>query len=141
LTLEHWDKTTLDSVVARALAPFQEKHADRILIHGPADVWLGANTALLMAMALHELATNAVKHGALSNGIGQVHLGWDYAAEAAKARFLWCERGGPPVKPPKRSGFGSRLIGSAMRGAATLDFRADGLVCTLEIGVGDGLSR
>jgi two-component sensor histidine kinase len=89
-------------------------------------------------MALHELATNAVKYGALSNATGTVALNWRLRQEA-DARSLWLEwreRGGPEVGKPSRSGFGSALIERALRqeqGQSCFEFRPEGVVCTLEI--------
>jgi two-component sensor histidine kinase len=87
-------------------------------------------------MALHELATNAVKYGALSNGRGCVGITWEFHAESNRATLFWRESGGPRVKPPEHEGFGSRLIQRAMEGGlgrAQLDFCPQGLACTLEV--------
>jgi two-component sensor histidine kinase len=89
-------------------------------------------------MALHELATNATKYGALSNEKGQVHLRWEMLQDDQPKRFrlCWTESGGPPVNPPKQKGFGSLLIERAIQdqlGQANLDFDRNGLVCSMEI--------
>jgi two-component sensor histidine kinase len=87
---------------------------------------------------LHELATNAVKYGALSNEIGQVRVVWQTLAAGPSKRFrlCWTESGGPPVRPPAQRGFGSLLIERAMQnhlGQARLDFEPQGLICSIEI--------
>jgi two-component sensor histidine kinase len=94
--------------------------------------------ALALAMALQELATNAIKYGALSAEAGTVEIGWSVTDEAGLPRLhlRWEERGGPPVAAPTRRGFGSRLIERSLAqdlgGSVTLAFHPDGLTCTLE---------
>jgi len=136
LTAESWDRVPLRSVVDRALEAFREEQRERIVTEGSDGIWLSATRALLVATALHELATNAVKYGALSNGHGCVRILWEFDAQANKAKLFWRENGGPSVTPPEREGFGSRLIQGAMEGAlgrAQLDFDPKGLACTLEV--------
>jgi two-component sensor histidine kinase len=89
-------------------------------------------------MALHELATNATKYGALSNEAGQVRIVWERLEGDLPKRFrlCWKESGGPPVNPPKQKGFGSLLIERAIQnqlGQAQLDFDRNGLVCSMEV--------
>jgi two-component sensor histidine kinase len=88
-------------------------------------------------MCLHELATNAAKYGALSNGSGQVHVGWELLGNGGdrKIKLLWQETGGPPVTVPQRKGFGSLLIAQSFAGygETSVEFRRDGLRCLLEI--------
>ena len=138
LTAESWDRVPLRSVVARALEAFQEEQREHIVTEGSDGIWLNANRALLLAMALHELATNAVKYGALSNGHGCVTIHWEFDAKPNKVTLFWREKGGPSISPPEHEGFGSRLIQGAMEGAlgrAHLDFKPQGLDCTLEVTV------
>jgi two-component sensor histidine kinase len=90
----------------------------------------------MVAMVVHELATNAVKHGALSNRSGQVSVTWDRLSQSGLVKFVWQENGGPEVSPPKQKGFGSHLIERAFGGQlgeARLLFNPSGLMCTLEI--------
>jgi two-component sensor histidine kinase len=86
-----------------------------------------------MALALHELGTNAVKYGALSTDRGRVSIRW--SVEDEQLRMVWTERGGPAVAQPTRRGFGSRLIERSLAadlgGAAELSFEAEGLCCTI----------
>ena len=141
LTLERWNRAAVREVVRRALKPFEARHSARFLTNGPEDVWVGAQHASLLTMALHELATNAVKYGALSNEFGVVKLTWEVAgAEDAQdsqaVRLTWRELGGPLVAPPERKGFGSFLIERALQGGggkAALDYNPNGLTCTLEV--------
>jgi PAS domain S-box-containing protein len=137
LTLERWNRAALREVVDRALRPFEAKHSARFLTKGPQDVWVDAQRASLLTMALHELATNAVKYGALSNAHGVVHLSWEATGEedAQRVRLTWRELGGPPVVPPERKGFGSFLIERALQGGggAKLEFNPNGLICFLEV--------
>jgi two-component system, chemotaxis family, CheB/CheR fusion protein len=138
LSLKSWDRAQLRDVVGTALGAFQEAHRARFLIEGPDDVWLEANRSLLLAMALHELATNAVKYGALSNGSGHVSVTWDLPKSGGSKRLIlrWEERGGPTVRPPERKGFGSQLIERAVQaglGTTRLTFDPQGVTCILDV--------
>ena len=100
--------------------------------------------ALALSMVLHELATNAIKYGALSNATGTVTVSWamiDTASAPADAplrlNLRWEERGGPPVTSPTRKGFGSRMIerglAGELGGEVQIRYEPDGAVCTLDI--------
>jgi PAS domain S-box-containing protein len=138
LTRESWHGAGLRDVAERALAPFAEAtlngNGGRLSIDGP-PVWLAPGGALTMALIFHELATNALKYGALSNADGRVALRWTYDAGSRDLALAWTESGGPPTAPPTRRGFGSRLIERSLRGelkgAATMDYRPEGLVCAM----------
>ncbi|WP_165191054.1 sensor histidine kinase [Caulobacter soli] len=141
LTRESWHGAGLCDVAERALAPFTPPEGEgRLTIDGP-PVWLAPGGALTMALIFHELATNALKYGALSNGTGRVVLSWTYDAASRDLALTWTETGGPPVIPPARRGFGSRLIERSLRGelkgAATMDYRPEGLVCTMRATLSD----
>jgi PAS domain S-box-containing protein len=139
LTSETWRRAPLRAIVMRVLEPFQEKLNERITIDGPDDLWLDSTKSVAVAMALHELATNAVKYGALSNGGGRVSIAWE--GQANRVKLIWQESGGPMVSPPKQKGFGSHLIERAFGGqlgSAQLVFSPQGLSCILEIGSHDG---
>ena len=139
LTLERWNRAAVHEVVNRALRPFEAKLNARFLTKGPEDVWVDAQRASLLTMVLHELATNAVKYGALSNGYGVVSLVWEVVGEeedGQNVRLTWRELGGPSVVPPERKGFGSFLIERALQGGggnAKLDYNPNGVICTLEV--------
>jgi two-component sensor histidine kinase len=101
-------------------------------VTGP-DLWLSPNTALTLGLALHELSTNAIKHGAWSAG-GKVDISTAFNPDG-RAFIAWRESGGPPVTPPTRYGFGSRLLQTGVSrdlgGDVELDFRPEGLVCSI----------
>jgi two-component sensor histidine kinase len=143
LTSDTWERAPLDEIVARALKPFQERcHERRIGVDGPPDIWLDATKSVLVALAIHELATNAVKYGALSNGAGHISVGWRRKPDSVQ--LVWQERGGPEVMEPKHKGFGSHLIEQAFArqlGDAELVFNPQGLTCTLEVHTEDVTSN
>jgi two-component sensor histidine kinase len=135
LTEGHWNAAPLADVIEASIAETGLDQS-RFDIEGPV-IELGPRAALGLALAFHELTTNAVKFGALSNAEGRVRIGWrvepDSAADPAENRLWlqWRERGGPPVKAPRKQAFGSRLIQSALRGGTCdLAFNPEGLVCT-----------
>lgn len=137
LTRENWEGATLAEIADGALRPFRASQAKRFAIGGP-DVRLTPRKALALVLALHELATNAVKYGALSNDDGRVILNWD-RVESTKGERLWLrweELGGPDVVPPTRQGFGTRMIERALAaefgGSAEIDYRPRGVVVTVE---------
>jgi len=135
LTRKNWESVGLREIAGQALAPFGSGYAEaeRFCLEGD-DLPLAPRVALALAMALHELASNAVKYGALSTEHGRVRL--HCARDGDTVRCVWREEGGPPVRPPRARGFGSRLleVGLAreLGGAVRLEFPADGVVCTIE---------
>jgi two-component sensor histidine kinase len=140
LTRSNWESAALDEVVAGALKTFGSP-SGRFIVEGPA-VQLGPQNALSLSMVLHELATNALKYGALSTPIGRIHVQWNKPAGQGEALSLtWRESGGPPVSPPSRAGFGSRLIkrslGGEMAGEVALSFPPEGAVCTMRFAPDD----
>lgn len=134
LTRENWAGAPLGEVAEKALGAFQGG-GGLFLIDGP-EVWLPPRLAL--TMALHELATNAVKYGALSRDGGRVALTWEMVVRSGPAllKLTWEESGGPSVTPPTRGGFGSKLIeralASEMGGQAELDYCPSGVRFSLE---------
>jgi two-component sensor histidine kinase len=122
---------TLAHVVREALAAHAPRN-DRFLITGPA-VALGGRQAHALTVALHELATNAAKYGALSNEPGVVEISWTEAN--GELNFTWRERGGPLVVPPTRTGFGTLLLTTnlkaAFSGVVELTFEPEGVQCHL----------
>jgi PAS domain S-box-containing protein len=137
LTDSNWSGASLKDIVERVLIPYSDAESRRYEL--PAhDIRVGPKAAVSLVMAFHELATNAAKYGALSNGEGSLRVDWKVSNEAAPPRLFvkWEETGGPPVKAPTRQGFGSRLIrGLAQEtaGEVRLDYEPSGLVCTVDI--------
>ena len=133
LTEHNWAGANLRDIIARALGAFGTDH--RINIHGPS-LAIAPSAALAIAMAVHELATNAVKYGALS-GAGKVDVIWRLEEIRGETwlKLDWVERGGPPVAQPKRKGFGSRLIGRGLAaqlgGEAIIDYAPSGVICRI----------
>jgi two-component sensor histidine kinase len=121
LTRENWEGASLRIIVTEAVAPYANAREDRLHVSGP-DVRLSPRMALALAMALQELATNAVKYGALSNDTGEIRILWmlDHTKAPPCLYLRWEESGGPPVQAPKRRGFGTRLIAPT------------GVVCTVD---------
>jgi two-component sensor histidine kinase len=134
LTTRDWDRVAAADVVMRALAPFDS--GQRTSVTG-VDASLGSDNSLILALALHELATNAVKYGAWSNGEGRVAVSWEFVdIEKTRLRIRWRELGGPSVPPPEKSGFGMTLIERALggaQGAAKMEFEPEGVRCTFEV--------
>lgn len=135
-----WRGADLRRLIQRELAPHGLEDDGRTALQGE-DVWLPPSTALALGLTVHELATNAARHGALSRSGGKVSVSWRLTPteeERAVLQLVWQESGGPEVRPPSRRGFGSRLIerGLAHEGASSrLEFRPDGLRCEIEMPV------
>jgi PAS domain S-box-containing protein len=130
LTYKNWDSASIEEVARAALAPFCS--ANRCEISGP-DVDVAPQTAVSLALALHELGTNASKYGAFSNDRGRIRVCW--SIEGEQLRLQWRERDGPPVSVPDHRGFGTRMIertlASEFGGTVKLDFAPEGLTCTV----------
>jgi two-component sensor histidine kinase len=133
LTGEHWDSADMHDIVRMSLRPHLGADRVRLSFEGPT-LRLKPKSVVALSMALHELGTNALKYGALSGERGQVTLTW--SAEGGRFRLRWEERGGPPVRRPASTGFGSRMIERALAmqlsGVVTLDYQPTGLVCTID---------
>lgn len=131
LTRASWNGAWMEEVVRSALAPLYTD-MDRVNIEGP-PIYLGGKRVMALALAVHELATNAAKHGAMSTGNGVVSIGWQAGTPGSddEFRFWWTERGGPPCRPPTRQGFGSKLIKRVFpadfRGSIEIDYPPEGL--------------
>jgi PAS domain S-box-containing protein len=123
------------SLLLSELAAFQNRDG-RIVLEGP-DLKIGGRLALDLALLIHELATNAVKYGALSSPEGDIRVGWHITAGDVPAlEIVWQENGGPIVTEPKKSGFGSRLISgilSSHGGTTRLTYDPDGIICKVSV--------
>lgn len=134
LTRENWEGANLSDVVAQAIAPYDPEAGGRFQVGGP-DVRLSPRMSLALAMAFQELATNAVKYGALSSRTGHVEIAWAKFDRDLSPQLIlnWSEVGGPPVEVPKRRGFGSRLIernlARDLDGTVEINFLPSGVVC------------
>jgi len=134
----HWEGADLRALLEAELAPFLA--GQRAELSGPA-VALRPDAAQGLAMVVHELATNAIKHGALSAATGRIAVSWRVERGADEARWLhlrWSEADGPPVGPsPTRRGFGSRvldtIVRAQLRGAVSLNWEPDGLICVIDV--------
>jgi two-component sensor histidine kinase len=140
----NWSGVSLETLLHDELAPYRQTGKPNVRISGP-EVVLGARCALTLGMAVHELATNAAKYGALSKENGSVKVGWKTDTLVGRLRISWVEADGPPVAPPARSGFGrlllERAIAADLKGAVQLDFEKGGLRCEITLPVDDLIAR
>ena len=138
LTEATWEGASLADVVNRTLALHVGGASERMHVAGPA-IRLNPNAAVTLNLAFHELATNAVKYGSLSNTTGQVAVDWtiDDRADPSVVKIEWRETGGPPVAEPTHRGFGSRLIERGLAhelgGECRLSFQPEGLRCHIRV--------
>jgi PAS domain S-box-containing protein len=136
LTRENWEGANIQDILEEALAPYRRDHVARYKSEG-APLQLPPRVALPLAMAFHELATNAAKYGAFSLETGEVRINWNLVPTANGPHFVlkWSESDGPLTQKPIHKGFGSRLIERGLTrelgGEVTLDYLPTGLVCTL----------
>jgi two-component sensor histidine kinase len=134
LSRSNWHGVSLAEIIQRELAPYDKTND----IGGPS-VTLKPEATQAVATVLHELTTNAAKHGAFSNGTGRVSVQWRWLQNGSHGRLLieWQETGGPPVLAPSRSGYGTsiirELIPFELGGAVELSFAPEGTRCRLEI--------
>ena len=134
LTMHHWESADLRELLTGSLAPYAG--AERVVLRGE-DVVLRPRAVLTLAMAFHELATNAAKYGALSASGGSVEIRWQPMRQEGDERpwlhIDWLEQGGPAVAEPQQRGFGSKLIEGSVKaelgGRASLTFAPEGLRC------------
>ena len=137
LTQSDWGTTQIRAVVDAELAPYRQTEEHRIVISGP-DIPLAPNDALSLGLAIHELATNAAKYGALTRAGGEVSVRWEFAGEQ-RVRLEWKESGGPPVKATRGRGFGTdlieKIVANELDSPVQLDFDPEGVTCVLTIPV------
>jgi len=142
LVRNKWQGVDTEDLVRAQLAPFADLIGSRIAVHGP-KLRLNAAAAQAVGLALHELATNAGKYGALSTDAGRVDVGWGSGGDIFAMR--WTERDGPPVRPPERRGFGTTVIDSMAKrtvsGEVELDYAPSGLEWRLTCPAANALER
>jgi PAS domain S-box-containing protein len=138
ITEQNWEWAALDGIVETSVRASVDAEDPRVTWRGP-DVRLPPQNAVSVALALHELCTNALKYGALTTLDGRVEVNWRrYSGPRGEDRLCleWREQCGPPVTPPAKPGFGTRLIESGLAGelgaTARLHFNPDGLMCTID---------
>jgi len=137
LTKSDWGATPLRAVVQAELLPYTHGSDHAVDIGGP-DIDLAPNDALSLGLAMHELATNASKYGALSQPGGSVKVCWQQDEESL-VRVEWIERGGPPVPPVRGRGFGTdlieRIVAHELHNPVELEFEPEGVRCVLRVPV------
>jgi two-component sensor histidine kinase len=129
-----WIGAELSIIAKQELAPYSEKGKTQVRIEGP-QVLLEPNAAQAVAVALHELATNAAKYGALSAANGRIDLKWSHEADG-RLHLRWTETGGPAVQVPTHKGFGGRVTEqmiAQLKGKTHFDWRSEGLVCEISL--------
>jgi len=141
LSESRWHGADIAALVEEELAPYRVGEGEQIAISGP-NVSLLPHVAQGLALALHELATNAAKHGALSSAAGRVSLSWQQQPEALVLQ--WIERGGPRIVPPSARSFGLKVIRASIEqqlgGTARFEWQPAGLQCMLAIPQGEAES-
>ncbi|NIX76866.1 PAS domain-containing protein [Microvirga terricola] len=136
LTEDLWQKAALEDLIRTELGPYEDEARNRVTVEGPF-VELPSEAAVPVGMAIHELTTNAAKHGALSTFGGAVEVKWsvEHSGEKPILHFSWTEQGGPRVAAPSQQGFGSRLLQrvltTQLQADVKMDFRSDGLRFTM----------
>ena len=132
LTDENWSAASLRQIIDSSVTPYRV-HPGQLTITGE-DLLVSPKPAVVMALAFHELAINALKYGALSAEAGHVDIRWR-VEEGNRLNIEWTERGGPPVQRPERRGFGSRIVELALPnelgGEVAMDYRVEGLHCSI----------
>jgi light-regulated signal transduction histidine kinase (bacteriophytochrome)/ActR/RegA family two-component response regulator len=134
-TADRWGPALFTELVAAEAGAFRDHARDRVVVQG-ADAEIAPEAFTTIALVLHEMVTNSAKYGALSNQHGRIEIATSFDA-AGRFVIVWRERGGPPVKPPRRKGFGStvieRSIAHDLKGDARLDYAPAGLVAEFVI--------
>jgi two-component sensor histidine kinase len=130
-----WASADFTQIVHGATAPYDSESAGKFSIMGPA-LNINSTAVIALAMTLNELCTNTTKFGALSVPAGRIEIRWDVDTENALLKFVWEEKGGPPVVAPTRKSFGTRLIhtlGTQLDGDARLNYDPTGFSYSLDV--------
>jgi PAS domain S-box-containing protein len=134
LSQSRWQGADLGGLVDEELAPYRTSDSDRVVTSGP-EVLLQPAAAQTLALALHELVTNAAKYGAMSSSSGRVRLTWEL--QAGNLILHWSESGGPPTQEPSSQGFGTKIIIASIErqlgGQAKFEWRPEGLQCLFTV--------
>jgi two-component sensor histidine kinase len=140
----NWSGVPLESILLDELAPYRRDDGDNVRASGPS-IMLSPRCAVTLGMAIHELATNAAKYGALSSKSGSVNVAWQIDWRDRQLQILWTETGGPAIAAPGPGGFGRLLLERALtadlQGHVELDFADDGLKCHIDLPLDEHLVR
>ncbi|WP_164876171.1 PAS domain-containing sensor histidine kinase [Falsirhodobacter deserti] len=137
LTRRHWEKAHLSEILSSSVRATAGAASAQVTFEGP-EVVVQPQTAVSLAMAVHELSTNAIKYGALSSDAGTITVTWKVSKDSDRPRLRldWKEKGGPAVIGPTRKGFGTRMIerglAAELQGKVVLEFPSDGLHCVID---------
>ena len=137
LTRRHWEQALLSEIISSSVQATAGAASDRVTSEG-SEMVVSPQTAVSLAMAVHELCTNAIKYGALSNTVGTVSVTWKISegVDRPRLRLYWKEDGGPTVNKPSRKGFGTRMIeqglAAELQGQVLLEFATSGLHCVID---------
>ena len=138
LSQTRWRGAKLRSLLQEVVAPFQQQSVDNLRLSGP-EVTVTPRIATTLTLAIHELSTNAAKYGALASKMGIVRVSWvvETADTVRTIRLEWREQNGPEVHPPKRRGFGTKLLQRSVSyelgGDVKLEFNPEGVRCVIEV--------
>jgi two-component sensor histidine kinase/CheY-like chemotaxis protein len=130
-----WSNASLTDTLSGATEPFDNQGARRFHFNGP-DIRITSGAVIALAMTFNELCTNTTKFGALSQPAGRVDVSWTMDEQKQRLRLSWTERGGPPVAPPARRSFGTRMmesLGQQLNGEVQLAYRPGGFVYALDV--------
>jgi two-component sensor histidine kinase/CheY-like chemotaxis protein len=133
-----WSNASLTHTFSGATEPFESQGARRFLFNGP-DIRITSGAVIALAMTFNELCTNTTKFGALSIPAGRVEIAWTIDEAKQRLRLTWTEKGGPPVKPPERRSFGTRMmesLGQQLNGQVQLSYDPTGFVYALDVPLG-----
>lgn len=137
LSQSDWTHAILSDVVRSELAPYMEGNESHVELSGP-EIRLAPNDAMSLGLAIHELATNAAKYGALSSSGGRIHVNWTLIRPDL-AELDWREEGGPPVQEPAKRGFGrdliEKIVAHELKSEVDLQFKPEGVECRLKVPV------
>lgn len=133
-----WSNASLTHTFSGPTEPFESQGARRFHFNGP-DIRITSGAVIALAMTFNELCTNTTKFGALSIPTGRVEIAWTIDHDKQRLRLTWTEKGGPPVKPPERRSFGTRMmesLGQQLNGQVQLSYDPSGFVYALDVPLG-----